>query len=85
MDKAKEAVKQRNKQKFKAEVERAIEENKKLEYALSNIHSNISNVDDVDTDVMRKLQGIRRDILFDIDCIKNIDKLLGIGGVAGAR
>ena len=68
--KAKEAIKQRNKQKFLKEIEKAVDENKKLGYALSNIQSNVSNVDDIDTAAMSKLQGIRRDMLLDLEYIK---------------
>ena len=81
-DKAKEAVKHRNKQKFSLEVERTIEDNKKLGYALTNILGNVSNLDDVDPHAMSIMQGIRRDIILDIEYIKRVESLLKIGGGA---
>ena len=85
IDNAKEAVKQLNKQKFLKEIEKAVDENKKLGYAITNIQYNISNADDIDPTAMSTLQGIRRDILLDLEYTKRIEKLLGIGGAVNAK
>lgn len=78
-DKAKEAVKHRNKQKFQLEITRTLEDLKKLEYGLINLQGNVTNSDDVDATCMNIMNGTRRDIQLGIQNNNRIERLLKAG------